>query len=135
MKKKILIASILLSVTAILLISFIGCQERSESTVRQMDEPDEKPALAGDSEKPDSEVMVLAQKPAEPSEPESVVPEDESGLSIQEVLAESGKARLVDVPAMSDPAPTLPPEATAQPADPQGSPLPQSPLEVMAPRK
>jgi len=120
-KKKILIASILLSLTAIVLVcSFVGCQERGGPTVQQpMDEPGEKPALADDSNKPDSELIVWAQKPAEPSEPKQDAPEDESGLSIHQTLVEPGKERLGDNLTMLGPAATLPPEVTTQPVDPQ----------------
>lgn len=93
MKTKILIASILLSLTTIVLLySFVGCQERPATTLQQpADEPSEKPALADDSKKHDSELNVWAQKPVESSKPKREPSEDESGLSMQQVMVEPDK--------------------------------------------
>ena len=107
MKKKILIASILLSLTTIVLVcSFVGCQERPATTLQQpADESSERPTIADDSEKPDSEPIVRAQTPAELSKLQPDASEDESGLRIQQVVVESLQVRLwgtmLDFPCLS----------------------------------
>ena len=93
MKKKVLIASILLSLIAIVLVcSFIGCQERPATTLQQpADESSERSTIADDSNKPDSEPIVWAETPTEPSKPQQDAPEDENGIGIHQVLVEPEK--------------------------------------------
>ena len=121
MKKKVLIASILLSLTTIVLLySFVGCQERPATTLQQpADEPSEKPALADDSKKHDSELNVWAQKPVESSKPKQEPSEDESGLSMQQVMVEPDKDGLDDSLTISGTTGTPQAEVITQPQYPQ----------------
>ena len=121
MKKKILIVSILLSLTAIVLIcSFIGCQEQPATTTQQpVDPAGEKPALADEDSKPDSDIFVTAESPTEPSKPQQNAPEDESSLQIQQVMVESGTESLDHQPITTTPAGIPQPKVTTQPADPR----------------
>jgi Ca-activated chloride channel family protein len=120
-KKKVLIASILLSLTAIVLLySFVGCQERPATTLQQSaDEPSEKPALADDSKKHDSELNVWAQKPVESSKPKQEPSEDESGLSMQQVMVEPDKDGLDNSLSISGTTGTPQAIVNTQPVDPQ----------------
>jgi len=120
-KKKTLIASILLSLIAIVLVcSFIGCQERPTTTLQQpADESSERATIADDNKKPDSEVIVWAETSAEPSKPQQDAPEDESGLSMQQVMVESGTESLGHQLITTTPAGIPQPGVTTQPVDPQ----------------
>jgi len=120
-KKKTLIASILLSVTAIVLVcSFVGCQEKhAESLDQSVNVSSEKPVLADDSKKPDSEPIAWAQKPAEPSQPQQVTSEDISGLRVQQVAVEPDEEKLGDSLTISGTAGTPLSIAPTQPVDPQ----------------
>jgi Ca-activated chloride channel family protein len=116
-EKKILIASILLSLTAIALVcTFIGCQEQPVTAVRQpADEPGKKTALSDEGTKPASELHVKIEPPTEPSKPQDAI-QDESGFSLQH---ESGKERLGDSLTISGTPGTLPTVVANQPVDPQ----------------
>ncbi|MGB2864747.1 MAG: VIT domain-containing protein, partial [Sedimentisphaerales bacterium] len=88
MKKKVLIASILLSLTAIVLVcSFVGCQEKHAKYLEQpVDEPSEKPALADDREKPGSEVVTWSETAVEPPKPKQDTSVDDNSLHLQHVV-------------------------------------------------
>ena len=121
MKTKILIASILLSLTAIVLVcSFVGCQEKHADSLQQpVDVSSERPTVADDSEKPDSDVIAWAQTPPEPSKPQPGTSEDESSLHLQQVVVDSGTEKLGDSLTILAPTGTPLPEVTTQPVDPQ----------------
>ena len=125
MKKKVLIASILLSLTTIVLICYsVGCQEKPATTLQQpADKPGEKPALADDSKKPDSESQLKVESSTTPSTPQQVAPEDESHLSIQQTIVKADKAELRDSLTVLGPTETPLPEVTTQPEDPQDTRL------------
>jgi Ca-activated chloride channel family protein len=91
-KTKILISSIILSLTTIVLVCyFIGCQEKPATTLQQPSaEPGEKAALAEDSKKPDSVSQVKAETSVELSK-QQAAQEDISGLRIQQVVVEPDK--------------------------------------------
>ena len=84
MKKKILIASILLSLTAIALVcTFIGCQERPETAIQQpADKPGEQTAISDKETKPISESHVKLGPPTEPSRPQDAIQEDENSFRL-----------------------------------------------------
>jgi len=105
-KKKILIASILLSLTAIVLVcSFIGCQEKPATTLqRTVDESGQRQALADESKKGESDLLVESEPPTEPSKPKQDAPEDQSGLRLQRVLVESGETSFGEKPITGTPA-------------------------------
>ena len=121
MKKKALIASILLSLTAIVLVcSFVGCQEkRAKSLEQPADQPAEKPALANDSKKPDSEPIAWAQAPTEPSKQRQETSEATSSMSMEQSLVKSDDKNYVDESVKSEISDTPLSVVTTQPVDPQ----------------
>jgi hypothetical protein len=120
-KTKVLIASILLSLTAIVLVCyFVGCQERPATTLQQpADKMSEKPVLADDSKKPDSELQLKVESSTTPSTPQQVAPEDESHLSTQQTIVKADKAEFTDSPTVLGPTITPLPEADTQPQSQQ----------------
>jgi len=84
-----------------------------------VDQPGEKPALADEGSKPDSVFLVTAESPTEPSKPQQNAQEDESGLSMQQVMVESGTDSLGHRPITTTPAGIPQPGVTTQPVDPQ----------------
>ena len=120
-KKKILIASILLSLTAIVLVcSFVGCQERPATTLQQpADESNERPTIADDCEKPDSAFLVTAKPETEPSQKQWDVSEAESEIQSQQVVVKSDEKKYVEESIKSEISETPLPEVTYVPADPQ----------------
>jgi len=120
-KKKILIASILLSLTAIALVfTFIGCQEQPKTAIRQhADKPGEQRTISDEDTKPASELHVKIEPPTEPSKPQDAI-QDEGDLRLQHVTAESGKEQaLRDSLTISGTPGTLPTVVANQPVDPQ----------------
>ena len=121
MKKKVLIASILLSLTAIVLLyPFVGCQKRSAKPFEQsILGPSEKPAITDDSKKPDSELHVRYQIPDEPSQKQWDVSEAESSMLTHQTLVKSDEKRYVDESMKSEISETPLPVVTYEPTDPQ----------------
>jgi Ca-activated chloride channel family protein len=120
-KKKILIASILLSVITIVLVcSFVGCQEQPATTIEQpADQPVEKPALVDEGSKPDSNFIVTAEPETEPSQKQWDVSEAESSMAKEQALIKSNEERLNESIIMSAPTGTPRIDVTFQPVDPQ----------------
>ena len=122
MKKKIPIASILLSLTALALVcTFIGCQKRSGTTTRQpADKPDEQTVLSDEDTKPVSELRVKIEPPTEPSKPRDAIQDDESVLRLHQVAAGTGNEQtLADSLKISGTTGDLPTVTANQPVDPQ----------------
>ena len=122
MKKKILIASILLSLTATALVcSFIGCQERKpKAALRQSaDKPGEQTAISDEDTKPASELHVKIEPPTEPSKPQDAI-QGEGDLRLQHVTSGSGKEQALRDSLTISGTPGTPPTVVAnQPVDPQ----------------
>jgi len=121
-KKKILIASILLSLISIVLVcTFIGCQERPGIAIRQpVDEPGEKTVSADEDTKPASELHVKIEPPTGPSKPQDAIQKDESSLSLQHVAVGPGKEQvLTDSLTISGTTGTPPTVVANEPVDPQ----------------
>ncbi len=137
MKKKVLIVSILLSLTAIVLVcSFVGCQDRPATTLQQpVDESSDRPTIADDNKKPDIEPIVWREIPAEPSKEKQDVYGYENRLRIPQAVVKSDEANLVDGLKTMESTVTPLPDGFSKPVDPQDitfSLKPESEVQVRA---
>jgi Ca-activated chloride channel family protein len=120
-KTKILILSILLSLTAIVLVcSFVGCQDRPATTLHQpADQPNDRQTIADDNQKPDTVDVVWSEVSTELSQQKQDVYGDENHIRTPQVVVKPDEQILGDSMTKSEISETPLPEVTYEPADPQ----------------